>query len=180
MSTVSVTTSQAADAFPSNTRWGAIRKWLRSNVPVFLAFYIPLLALTIALQMKSGTYASEFGHEPDEPAHVVSALMVHDYLAARFPGSPLRYAETYYIHYPKVAIGIWPPLFHTMAALWMLIFPATHGSLLVFMALHCSLLAVMLAWFVRRWFGGWLGLLSGALFISFYLVQYGTSLFMLD
>ena len=181
MPTAPVTSSRDdSGTLGKNGHGTAVRGWVRSTLRALLALYIPFFALTIALQMKSGTYGSEFGHEPDEPGHVVSALMVHDYIASRFPVMPLRYAETYYIHYPKVAIGIWPPVFHTVAALWMLIFPATHTSLLVLMAAQCSLVAVMIAWFVRRWFGPALGFLSGVLFISFYLVQYGTTLFMLD
>jgi hypothetical protein len=173
MSTAPMTLSQT-------TGPARVRNWMRSNGPAALALYVSFFALTVALQFNSGTYGSEFGHEPDEPAHVVSALMIHDYLTGGIPHSPLHYAETYYIHYPKVAIGMWPPVFHTLAALWMLVFPATHTSLLLFMAAHCSLLAALIAWFVRRWFGIGLAFLTGALFISFYLIQYGTTLFMLD
>lgn len=178
MASVPVTTSQADTG--SSSRWAALRKQLRAGAPAFIGFYVLFFAATVALQMQSGTYQSEFGHEPDEPGHVVSALMIHDYIAARFPGSPLRYVENYYLHYPKVAIGAWPPVFHTVAALWMLIFPINHTSLLLFMAAQCSLIAVLIALFVRRWFGWPLAVLSGLLFISFFLVQYGTTLFMLD
>ena len=139
-----------------------------------------MLCLAVLLQYRSGTYASEFGHEPDEPSHVVTALMFHDYITSAIPQHPVRYAENYYLHYPKVAIGMWPPFFYLLAAIWMCIFPASHGSLLVFIAVNCALIATLVALVVRRRFGALLGCLSGALFVSFYLIQYGTSLFMVD
>src|SRR3979409_2606458 len=90
------------------TRWARLRSWMRANAPACIAVYVLFFALIVALQIKSGTYGSEFGHDPDEPGLVVSSLMVHDYIATEFPGSPMRYAETYYLHYPKVALGVWP------------------------------------------------------------------------
>ena len=52
----------------------------------------------------------------------MTGLMVRDYIAAGFPDSPFRFAENYYLHYPKVAIGHWPPVFYSIQAAWMLIF----------------------------------------------------------
>src|SRR5579883_1579952 len=99
--TIASMTRPTPEAPVGGVHWSSISRWVRSNALALLAFYIPLFALVVVLQWRSGTYGSEFGHEPDEPAHVVSALMVHDYIAARFPGSPLHYAESYYLHYPK-------------------------------------------------------------------------------
>src|SRR5690349_18771216 len=92
----------SAPSVYSQTRWTRLHHWMRLNAPACVTLYAFFFALTITLQIQSGTYSSEFGHEPDEPAHVVSALMVHDYVASRFPGTPMHYAETYYLHYPKV------------------------------------------------------------------------------
>ena len=38
--------------------------------------------------------------------------MVHDYLERGLPGDPRAFAEQYYIHYPKVGIGQWPPVYY--------------------------------------------------------------------
>ncbi len=146
----------------------------------FCAYFIPFFCLALLLQVQTGVYRSELAHYPDEPAHLVSALMVRDYLAGGIPHSPLRFAENYYLHYPKVALGIYPPVFHTCAAIWMLIFSTSHRSLLIFMDVQCALAAVLIAFFVRRWSSAAMACIAGFLFISFYLVQYGTSLFMLD
>jgi hypothetical protein len=47
--------------------------------------------------------------------------MVYDYLAGVPKENPLAWAENYYLHYPKVAIGQWPPGYHVMEALWSLV-----------------------------------------------------------
>jgi hypothetical protein len=106
--------------------------------------------------------------------------MIRDYLVSGFHQSPMRYAETYYLHYPKVALGIWPPVFHTLAAIWMLIFSESHRSLLAYMAAQCALAAVLVAFFVRRWSSVAMAYIAGFLFVGFFLVHYGTPLFMLD
>lgn len=81
-----------------------------------------LLALTLILQVRSGAYESDFGGHADEAAHVVTGLMVRDYLAGPvWSGThPMRYAEDYYSRFPKVAIGHYPPGFYVVEGLWLL------------------------------------------------------------
>jgi hypothetical protein len=40
-----------------------------------------LLGFVVILQVLGGAYASGFGGYPDEPAHLVTALMVRDFIA---------------------------------------------------------------------------------------------------
>ena len=82
------------------------------------AIALPVL-LTAILQWRSGAYSSDLATNSDEPAHVVSGLMVHDYAARllnltalSLPVNLRAFAEAYYVHYPKVAIGHWPPSFY--------------------------------------------------------------------
>lgn len=81
-----------------------------------------LLALTLVFQIRSGAYQSDFGGHSDEAAHVVTGLMVRDYLAGPvWSGThPMRYAEEYYERFPKVAIGHYPPGFYLVEGLWLL------------------------------------------------------------
>src|SRR2546430_1910770 len=78
--------------------------------------------LILGLEIAGGAYQGEFNGYPDEAAHLVSGLMLHDYLTALPRENPLVWGVRYYLHYPKVAIGHWPPGFHIMEALWWLIF----------------------------------------------------------
>ena len=115
----------------------------------FVAFLV-YLVVVLLLQWNSGIYRTELSHQPDESAHVVTSLMIRDYVATGLGESPMRFAENYYLHYPKVAFGMWPPLFHSTAAVWMLLFTRTHTSLVIFIACQCALCAAILALFCRR------------------------------
>lgn len=81
-----------------------------------------LFAIVIVFQIASGTWGSDFGKHADEGAHVVTSLMVRDYLAGGFleQWHPMRYAESYYDQFPKVALGHYPPGFYLVAALVLL------------------------------------------------------------
>ncbi len=137
-------------------------------------------ALTVFLQWLSGAYGSELAHYPDEPSHVVTSLMFGDYVRAGFPEPPLSYAERYYVHYPKVAVGMWPPVFYCAAGAWTLTFGATRVSLLAFSALLGALLSASLSVFVKRLYGRALGLTAGVAFTLLGSVQLGNDLVMLD
>jgi hypothetical protein len=133
--------------------------------------YCGFLVLVVVLQVLSGTYTSEFDGYPDEPSHYVTGLMVRDYFASGFHTSPFEYASGYYAHYPKVAIGHWPPLFYLLEGLWMLVFGYSRISVLALIALITALLATVLAWRVRASFGRWAGLLMGCLLVALPDVQ---------
>lgn len=134
---------------------------------VFLAF----LAVVIVLQLASGAYKSEFSGYPDEPAHYVTSLMVRDYIVNLKPVPPVEFAVSYYNHYPKVALGHWPPFFYIVQALWMLIFTASRASVRLEMAFTTALLAYAVYSEARRWFAWKPALLAGFLTVCLPIVQ---------
>lgn len=87
-----------------------------------LVVFAILLGLVVTLQYRNKAYESDFGNHPDEAAHVVTGLMVRDYLAGpMWQGvHPMRFAENYYERFPKVALGHYPPGFYAVEGLWML------------------------------------------------------------
>lgn len=127
----------------------------------------------LGTQWQDGARNSELSFEPDEPAHFVTGLMVHRYLADGMPGNPMRYAERYYLRYPKVAIGHWPPLFYGLEALWFFGFGGTIAAALNLQAVitGCLALAIFLALRpVLRWWAlapaAWFLLLRSTRFLS--------------
>jgi len=139
------------------------------------------LAAVVGLQWRSGAFQSEFGGlEPDESAHYLTGLMVRDYLAALAPAPPLKFAENYYLHYPRVAFGMWPPFYHVSLGVWTLIFSSTQFSVLLFTATCTALLALTLQGTVRAQFGLAAGMAAGLLFISLPLVQAMSGMAMTD
>ena len=101
-----------------------------------------LLATVLALQWARHAYSAELSGA-DEPAHFITALLIRDYLHAGVPASPIAYAENYYLHYPKVAFGMWPPVFHAVAAAWMLVLPATVASVRVLIAVIVAMAGLL-------------------------------------
>jgi len=116
----------------------------------FLIFFICVVALqAYSRAFESATRAMN----PDEPAHIVTGLMAHDYLTKGLGQPPMQFARTFYIHYPKVALGHWPPMFYVDQALWMLVFPTTRTSLLLLIASLTALIATILFPVIEREYG---------------------------
>jgi hypothetical protein len=147
----------------------------RRVVCCFLVFSV----LAVCLQWRAGALTAEFSGS-DEAAHFVTSLMVHDYVASGMTGSPVKYAQAYYARYPKVAFGIWPPLFHLSQAAWMLALSPSRASVLILMALWAALLATGCFVAVRSRFGSFAGVLLGIVLISLPDIQAAANTVMAD
>jgi len=142
---------------------------------------LPLLfLLAVMLQFAAGVFHSELSGFPDEPAHYVTGLMVADYAISAVPGNPMKFAESYYLHYPKVAFGHWPPMFYVLEAIWFTAFGPSRVSVLILMALFTALLASALAFYVRRLSGAFAGIFAGTLLILTPQVQSQTGMVMVE
>ena len=98
-----------------------------------------LLPLVIGLQWANKAFRSDIGGHADEAAHVVTGLMLRDYLAGPLwkGESPVAFAKDYYAKFPKIAIGHYPPLFYVFEGLWLL--PVRNRAMiLIFCALVTS------------------------------------------
>jgi hypothetical protein len=136
-----------------------------------LLMYVLFFGLQLGLQWANGAFDSEFGGYPDEAAHYVTGLMVHDYVFGMNAVSPRKFAENYYIHYPKVAIGHWPPFFYMVQSVWMLVFSCSRVSVILLMVFLTALLAETIYLTVRQEFGFCLGAGMGFLLILLPLIQ---------
>jgi 4-amino-4-deoxy-L-arabinose transferase-like glycosyltransferase len=130
-----------------------------------------LLGFVVVLQFLAGAYASGFGAYPDEPAHLVTSLMVRDFIASLHFQHPWQFAQQYYLHYPKVTIGHWPPLFYAALGTWFLIAGASRISALIFIALAAASTATIIYSTGKRLIGRWAGILAAVLFVASPLVQ---------
>lgn len=166
--------------------WGSALKAIPGALAKTLLSTSSLIALTlffgvaVGLQWLSGAYSAEFGGYPDEPAHYVTGLMIRDYLAAGMPAHPMKFAENYYLHYPKVALGWWGPVLHLVIGVWMLVFSCSRVSVLLLMASITSALAFTLYRVVEREFSFAAGVAAGVLLTSLPLVQASTGMVMAD
>lgn len=148
-----------ADAEPTRWRYAG------------LALFALLLGLVVLLQVASGAYRAEFSAYPDEPAHYVTSLMLRDYILHFHFQSPIRFAEEYYRHYPKVAFGHWPPLFYILQSMWMMLFSASRSSVRLEIAVTSALLGYSVYLELRRNFGWMAASVAGMLTVALPLVQ---------
>ncbi len=97
-------------------------------------FFIEVLLF----QWINGVLDNEYTGFPDEAAHYVSSLLIENYITNGEIEHPLAYAKDYYYHYPKVAIGHWPPVMYGMLAIWFIIFRHFQTVYHVFCCIHHS------------------------------------------
>src|ERR1700722_9840521 len=122
----------------------------------FLLRFAAVFALTVCIQALNGAFSNEFGAFSDEPAHFVTGLMVHDFMRTGDWTSPVAFAEHFYVHYPKVAIGHWGLTFYVVQGLWEQVFGASRMSVLLLMAATTSLLAMTVYYLIPRWVPGYI------------------------
>jgi dolichyl-phosphate-mannose-protein mannosyltransferase len=138
------------------------------------------LGLVLLLQWSAGAYHSELGAHPDEAAHYVTGLLFSDYFHLLPAGSPIEFARSFYAHYPKVAIGHWPPVFYIAQGLWSIGFSPSIRSFLLLQALIYALMATLLFGIVRRSQGFWIGISAGVLFFAIPVVLRSATMIMAD
>lgn len=152
----------------------------------FMRFTTGLMALLLyfflaaGLNHWRGAVDSGFGSFDDEPSHLVTGLMVKDYVAQGLPGSPMAFAEEYYLHYPKVGLGQWPPVFYGIEAAWMLTFGESTRSIVMLLSFLTACVATLLFLVVRDDVGYPTGLIFGLLFLLVPLVQVFSSVVMTE
>ena len=150
------------------------------NASLSILLLVLFFGVAVLLQSLAGAYRADLNGYPDEPAHLLTGLMVRDYVMSGFSQRPMQFAEAYYLHYPKIAFGIWPPLFHFTEAVWFLLIPPSRAAALVLQALITAGLAASLAVVTVRRFGWVIGLAAGLAFTALPTVQSFTGMVMAD
>jgi 4-amino-4-deoxy-L-arabinose transferase-like glycosyltransferase len=145
-----------------------------------IAAFALLLAFVVALQILGGAYASGFGGDGDEAAHLVTSLMVRDFIAGLDFRHPWQFAQQYYYHYPKVMIGIWPPAFYGVLGIWFLIVGVSRSTAIIFVGIVAATTATVIYFTGKRLMGRWAGVLAAVLFIASPLVQESSARVMTD
>ena len=137
-----------------------LKLWIHAAIAFVIFFDVAWL-----WQKQNGAYGSEFGGHPDEAAHYVTGLLFRDYAFDAFPSNPMRYAEEYYRHYPKIGLGMWPPGFYILQTAWMAMFGIGKSSILLMMALITTVLALQVYLALRDEFGEIFAALGGVILL---------------
>lgn len=137
-------------------------------------------ALAIALQAMAGAYESGFGGYPDEPAHYVTGQMVREYVLHHMAEAPMKFAEYFYLHYPVMAFGHWPPVFYVLQAAWTMVFEPSRMAVLLLMAVLSAATATILHGSIARRFTQAHAFGIGLMFVALPIIQAHTSLVMAE
>ena len=133
----------------------------KAEVIWFILLSGGFFAAALGVQQMTHAWSADLGTGGDEAGHFVSALLVYDFLRAGLPGSPMKFALGYYHHWPRVAIGHWPPLFYILQGLAFLVTGRSVGAAIGFQALITGVTAGWTAWLVRRRLGPLVGVAAG-------------------
>ena len=127
-------------------------------------------AICVFVEASTGAWDAPFTSYPDEPAHMVGSVMMRDYLAS-LPAAPRPFADSYYQHYPFFGVGIWPPMFYLVTAVWLLIAGVGRLQALLVVAAATAGAASVIGGLVRKRAGPAAGFSAGLLFLSLPEVQ---------
>jgi 4-amino-4-deoxy-L-arabinose transferase-like glycosyltransferase len=151
---------------------------IRALPTLTAAYALALLAGLLSLHVTGAWQAGFSG--ADEPAHFLNGWFVAAYLRDALGQNPLAYATEFYLHYPKISIGHWPPAFYGLVAPVFWIAPATPQTAMAVNLFVASLPALGVAALLLRLEGRLAALGGAALWALTPLAIEGQAFFMLD
>lgn len=101
---------------------------LHRRDPLFGPVLLVSGLILFSLQQAGGARHAEFDGSSDEAAQFVSGQIIGEYLRTIPHENPIAWAGQYYLHYPKVAIGHWPPGYQVAEGVWSLVFGSSRNS----------------------------------------------------
>lgn len=153
----------------------------RGTVRPAILFFLYAAVLTLGLQIKDGAFLAELCTVyPDEAPHYVNGLLIANYVSDGLGQPPLAFAKTFFLHFPKVSIGHWPPFFYLLEAGWMLIVSQSKTSVLIFSGLVSAVLAGLIGSLTSRRSGTVAALLAVSFYVFTPLVRQNASAIMVD
>jgi len=143
------------------------------------AWALVLAALCVQLRIGRLVWGSDLVGA-DDPAHFTTGVMVYEYFRHALFSNPMEFARSFYIRFPKVALGHWPPVYYVLQAL---LYAVARPSIEAARALSAAI-ALAVAWMLftraRRLHGTTIGALCAASFLVLPPVQGAAWLVMSD
>jgi hypothetical protein len=121
----------------------------RAHSWLWFAASILVLGIAHALTWQS----SEPYFNNDETRHVMTGVFFHDLLRDLPLGHLRAYVVSYYLQYPALGLLVWPPLFHGVEGVFMLVFGTSYEAARILLNLFCVLAFFWLFLLVRRTHG---------------------------
>lgn len=143
---------------------------LRFDWAAAAAYFFLLAAIAILLLHGRMIWGSDLAGD-DPPAHFTTGVMVYEYFRHALFRDPMAFARSFYIRFPKVALGHWPPAFYVLQAF---VYGIARPSIAVARIL-CALIGVTVATVllvrIRALHGLGTGICASACFLMLPIVQ---------
>ena len=140
-----------------------------------------MLAVVIGLGAMASAHAWLSGFSgADEPSHFLNGYFISSYLKGHLGANPLAYATDYYVHYPKISIGHWPPAYYGLLGMLFLVIPPSYPWLFVLNVIVASLPALGMAVMLGHLTGRVIAIAGVVIYMFTPLVAEGQIMFMVD
>jgi len=96
----------------------------KPSAPFVFFAYLGAVAIGVLAIVLARAYQAGFSGA-DEPAHFLNGYFIANYFSHHLGSNPLAAATDFYIHYPKISIGHWPPMYYGFLGVLFLVVPAT-------------------------------------------------------
>jgi hypothetical protein len=120
------------------------RRWTVRAAALLLALVAGLVSIAV-----SGAWNAGFSGA-DEPAHFLNGWFVSLYLRDAVGTDPMAVAAEFYLHYPKISIGHWPPAYYALLSPFLLVLPPTPQTAFALNLLISSLPALLASLLLAR------------------------------
>jgi 4-amino-4-deoxy-L-arabinose transferase-like glycosyltransferase len=117
---------------------------------------------------------------PDAPSHALNALFYRDMIQDRGFLDPVRYGERYYVQYPSLTIGMYPPVFYAVEAGLYTAFGVSAAMAKLAVLLFTLLGANAFCLLCRHWFSSWIAGTGSVLFLIQPVTLFGQKDVMLE
>jgi hypothetical protein len=146
----------------------------------FLALtYLCTVAIGVLAMVLARAYQTGFSGA-DEPSHFLNGYFIASYLSQHFGSNPMGAASEFYIHYPKISIGHWPPAYYGFLGILFTVLPPTMPVVFAINVL-CAALPALGVGASLAMLGGRRAAMAGTLVYALTpLVLEGHTMFMVD
>lgn len=141
--------------------------------------YLCAVAFGTLVMVLERAYESGFSGA-DEPSHFLNGYFVANYLSHHFGANPMAAATDFYIHYPKISIGHWPPAYYGFLGLLFLFLPASMPVTFAINVLVSALPVIGVAAALAMLGGRRLALAGVCIYVLAPLAIEGQAMFMVD
>jgi putative flippase GtrA/4-amino-4-deoxy-L-arabinose transferase-like glycosyltransferase len=118
--------------------------WRIDTVVFFIALTVLAAAMVYLHALDSGLSGR------DEASHFLNGYLIWSYMTEALGQNPLTYATNFYIHYPKISIGHWPPLYYAFLSSFFFFVPQTPFPFMIINLVIGALPALLVARVIRQ------------------------------